>query len=70
MSFPRFLLAGLLISVLLHSAGSAYFAEDPNEVSIAASQGGGVSVIGSIEDLVMGNHVKTVEPDQPIEEVE
>ena len=70
MSFPRFLVAGLLISVLLHSAGSAYFAEDPNEISIAASQGGGVSVIGSLEDMVMGNHVESVEPVDPIEEVE
>ncbi len=69
MTFPRFLAAGVFISVLLHGAGSAYFAKDPNEVLVAASKGGSVSVIGSIEDLVAGNPVETVEVTEPVEEV-
>ena len=52
MSFARFLAAGAILSLVLHGTGAAFFAKDPNEISIAASEGGGVSVIGSIEDLV------------------
>lgn len=70
MSFSRFLVAGFAVSILLHGAGSAYLADDPNEVLVAASQGGGVSVIGSIEDLVAGSRVELVETDQPVEKVE
>lgn len=70
MTFPRLLATGLLVSVLLHSAGSAYFAEDPNEIAIEASAGGGVSVIGSIEDMVAGSQVDSVEVTEPVEEVE
>ncbi|MES0812674.1 TonB family protein [Roseibium sp. SCPC15] len=70
MRFLRFFIAGVLISVLAHGAGSAYFAENPDEVSVAASQGGGVSVIGSIEDLVLGSRVQEVEPAEPVEELE
>lgn len=70
MNFPRYLAAGLLLSVLIHGAGSAYFAEDPNEVLQAASQGGGVSVIGSLEDLVAGSKVDQVEVEEPIDEVD
>ncbi|MEM8702106.1 MAG: TonB family protein [Pseudomonadota bacterium] len=70
MTFPRLLAAGLLVSVLLHSAGSAYFADDPNAIEIEASAGGGVSVIGSIEDMVAGSQVDAVEVTEPVEEVE
>lgn len=70
MTFPRFLVAGLALSVLLHGAGSAYFAKDPNEIEIAASQGGGVSVIGSLEDLVAGSKVEEITPEDPAEEIE
>jgi len=69
-SFPRFLAAGVVVSLVLHGTGSAFFAGDPNEVLIAASQGGGVSVIGSIEDLVAGAQVEQVEVTPPTEEVE
>ncbi|WP_297835967.1 hypothetical protein [uncultured Roseibium sp.] len=54
MRFPRFLAAGVVVSLALHGNGSAFFAKDPDEVSIAASAGGGVSVIGTSEDLVAG----------------
>jgi len=70
MRSARILIAGLGISLLVHGAGSAYFAEDPNEVSIAASQGGAVSVIGSIEDMVAGARVEAVEQDKRLEEIE
>jgi len=69
-SFPRLLAAGAVISLLFHGVGSAYFAKSPDDVSIAASEGGGVSVIGSIEDLVAGVEVETVSPDQMVDEVE
>lgn len=67
MSFPRFLAAGVVVSLVLHGTGSAFFAEDPDEVSIAASQGGGVSVIGSIEDLVAGAQVEVTPPTEEVE---
>ncbi|WP_420412718.1 TonB family protein [Roseibium sp.] len=70
MTFPRFLAAGLALSFLFHGAGSAYFAKDPNEIEIAASQGGGVSVIGSLEDLVAGSKVEEITPEEPVEEIE
>lgn len=70
MSFPRFLAAGVVVSLVLHGSGAAFFAGDPDEVSIAASQGGGVSVIGSIEDLVAGAQVDQVADMPPVEEVE
>lgn len=70
MRFTRVLVVGLGVSLLAHGAGSAYFAKDPNEVEIAASKGGAVSVIGSLEDLVAGEKVDAVEPEKPVEEVE
>lgn len=70
MNFRRLLLAGFLASVLAHGAGSAIFAENPDDVQIAASKGGGVSVIGSIEDLVAGANVNAVEANEPLEEIQ
>lgn len=70
MSFTRFLTAGALVSLLLHGAASAWFARDPDEISVAASAGGGVSVIGSIEELVAGVEVETVSDTPPVEDVE
>lgn len=70
MRFPRFLAAGVVVSLALHGTGSAFFAKDPDEVSIAASEGGGVSVIGSIEDLVAGAQVEKVTDTPPVEEVD
>ena len=69
MSFARFLAAGAILSLVLHGTGAAFFAKDPNEISIAASEGGGVSVIGSIEDLVAGAQVDAVADPQPVEDV-
>jgi protein TonB len=68
-SFARFLAAGAILSLVLHGTGAAFFAKDPTEVSIAASEGGGVSVIGSIEDLVAGAKVDAVADHQPVEDV-
>lgn len=70
MKGARVLIAGLGISLLLHGAGSAYFAKDPDEVLVAASEGGAVSVIGSIEDMVAGAKVEAVEAEKPVDEVE
>ena len=70
MTFPRLLALGLLLSVLLHSAGSAYFAKATDEVMMEASAGGGVSVIGSIEDMISGSKFDAVEVREPVEEVE
>ncbi len=67
MTYSRFLIAGLCISVLFHGAGSAFFAEDPDDISVAASKGGAVSVIGSIEDMVAGSQVDAVEVTEPLE---
>ena len=71
MTFPRLLLVmGLLLSMLLHSAGSAYFAKATDEVMMEASVDRGVSVIGSIEDMVSGKRFDAVEVTEPVEEVE
>ncbi|GAB2186016.1 energy transducer TonB [Roseibium sp. LAB1] len=69
MSFARFLAAGAILSLVLHGTGAAFFAKDPDEVSIAASEGGGVAVIGSIEDLVAGAQVDAVADHPPLEDV-
>jgi len=68
-SFPRFLAVGAIVSLALHGSGSAFFAKDPDEVSVAASEGGGVSVIGSIEDLVAGAQMDLVSETEPLEEI-
>ncbi|WP_269584130.1 energy transducer TonB [Roseibium sp. Sym1] len=70
MRFPRYLAAGAIVSVVLHGSGAAYFAKVPDEASIAASEGGGVSVIGSIEDLVAGAQADVVADTSPLQPVE
>lgn len=70
MSFSRFLAVGAIVSLLLHGTGSAFFATNPDEVSIAASEGGGVAVIGSIEDLVAGAKAEVVSETAPAEKIE
>lgn len=70
MRFAPYLAAGAVISLVLHASGSAMFAENPDEISIAASQGGGVSVIGSIEDMVIGVEAETIPLDEEVEEVD
>jgi len=69
-SFPRYLAAGCLVSVLIHGAGSAFFAQNSDEVRIAASKGGAVSVVGSIEELVAGVQLTAVEVTEPVDELE
>ncbi len=70
MSFSRFLVVGAIVSLVLHGFGSAFFARNPNEVSIAAFDGGGISVVGSITDLVAGAQVKEVPETIPVEAIE
>lgn len=70
MRFAPYLAAGVVISLAVHASGSAFFAENPDEIEIAASQGGGVAVIGSIEDLVAGVEAETVSQEEPLEEIE
>ncbi len=70
MKFSRLLVTGALFSVLVHAAGSAYFATDPDEVQIAASEGGAVSVVGSLEDLVAGSDVPLEPIDEPLDEID
>lgn len=70
MKFPRLFAAGLVMSVLGHSVGSAFFAPDSDEVQIETSRGGAVSVIGSIEDMVAGSKADSVEAPEPLEEVD
>ncbi|MEP3047991.1 MAG: TonB family protein [Roseibium sp.] len=70
MNFRRLLLAGFLASILAHGAGSAIFADNSDDVQIAASKGGGVSVIGSIEDLVVGSKVDAVGPDNQLDTIQ
>ncbi len=71
MSFSRLLCAGLIASVGLHFAGSAYVSHNPDLVQIEASAGGAVSVVGSLEDLVAGAKVAALEsPDDPVPPVE
>jgi len=70
MSFQRFLAAGAVVSLVLHGTGSAFFAQAPSEVSVAASEGGSVAVIGSIEELVAGARTDAVPERTPVEKVE
>jgi protein TonB len=63
-------MAGAVLSLVLHGTGAAYFARDPDEISIAASRGGGVSVIGSLEDLVAGSMVDAIPETRPVEMAE
>lgn len=70
MKFSRLVAAGVFLSVASHAAISAYFAPDPDQVEIAASEGGAVSVIGSLEDLVAGTDGALEAVEAPLEEVE
>jgi protein TonB len=68
--FSRYLAAGAFVSLLLHGSGAAYFAKVPEEASIAASEGGSVSVIGSLEDLVAGAMADVAADTSPLQPVE
>lgn len=70
MRLSRYLAIGAVLSLVLHGTGSAFFAADPDEVSVAASEGGQVSVIGSIEDLVAGAKANVVSETEPVADVE
>lgn len=70
MKFARLVIAGGVLSLVVHGAGSAYFAPDPEETLIAASSGGAVVVIGSLEDLVEGSDAPVEPVEAVVEEVE
>ncbi|MBD1548609.1 energy transducer TonB [Roseibium aggregatum] len=70
MKFSRLVAAGVFLSVASHAAISAYFAPDPDQVEIAASEGGAVSVIGSLEDLVAGTDGALEAVEAPPEEIQ
>jgi len=68
--FSRLVAAGIFLSMASHAAISAYFAPDPDEVEIAASEGGAVSVIGSLEDLIAGTDGALEAVEAPTEETQ
>lgn len=70
MKFSRLIVAGVFVSAACHAAVSAYFAPDPDQVEIAASEGGAVSVIGSLEDLVAGTDGALEAVEAPPEEIQ
>lgn len=70
MKFSRLVAAGIFLSVASHAAISAYFAPDTDQVEIAASKGGAVSVIGSLEDLIAGTDGAPDAVEAPPEEVQ
>ena len=70
MKFSRLVAAGIFVSVASHAAVSAYFAPDTDQLEIAASKGGAVSVIGSLEDLVAGTDGAQEAVEAPPEEVQ
>lgn len=70
MKFSRLVAAGIFLSVASHAAISAYFAPDTDQVEIAASEGGSVSVIGSLEDLIAGTDGALEAVETPPDEVQ
>jgi len=63
----KHLLAGALaLSLGLHFVGSALFAAQPEETLIEASAGGGVTVVGSLHDLVAGTETATEAVEEPL----
>ncbi|WP_346896681.1 energy transducer TonB [uncultured Roseibium sp.] len=70
MKFSRLVAAGIFLSVASHAAISAYFAPDSDQVEIAASKGGAVSVIGSLEDLIAGTDGAQEAVEAPPDEVQ
>jgi protein TonB len=68
--FSRLVVAGAILSVATHAAISAYFTPDSDEVEIAASEGGAVSVVGSLEDLILGTDGALEAVEAPPDEVQ
>ncbi|WP_106751290.1 TonB family protein [Pannonibacter carbonis] len=76
----HYLAAGLALSLAAHAAASAYMVPDEEAPEIAASAGGAVAVVGSLQDLIEGAdetvikpvemQMETVQPIQPLQAVE
>ncbi|WP_439530210.1 TonB family protein [Pannonibacter sp.] len=58
----HYLAAGLLLSLAAHAAGSAYLQPVDDAPEIAASAGGAVAVVGSLQDLIEGAEETVIEP--------
>lgn len=58
----HYLAAGLLLSLAAHAAGSAYLQPEDDAPEIAASAGGAVAVVGSLQDLIEGAEETVIEP--------
>ncbi|MFN4008998.1 MAG: TonB family protein [Pannonibacter sp.] len=56
------LAAGVLLSLAAHAAGSAYLQPEDDAPEIAASAGGAVAVVGSLQDLIEGAEETVIEP--------
>lgn len=54
MKLHRLLALGLMVSFSAHAAGFSYFGEADHEADAAVAQGGEVSIVGSLEDLMLG----------------
>ncbi|NBN65102.1 energy transducer TonB [Pannonibacter tanglangensis] len=63
--------AGLILSLAVHAAASAYMVPDEEAPEIAASAGGAVAVVGSLQDLIEGADETVIEPvETPLETVQ
>ena len=58
----HYLAAGLALSLAAHAAASAYMVPDEEAPEIAASAGGAVAVVGSLQDLIEGAEETVIEP--------
>lgn len=54
MKLHRLLALGLVVSFSAHAAGFSYFGDADHEADAAVAQGGEVSIVGSLEDLMVG----------------
>lgn len=58
----HYMAAGLVLSLAVHAATSAYMMPGEEAPEIAASAGGAVTVVGSLQDLIEGADETVIEP--------
>lgn len=58
----HYMAAGLVLSLAVHAAASAYMVPEEEAPEIAASAGGAVTVVGSLQDLIEGADETVIEP--------
>lgn len=58
----HYMAAGLVLSLAAHATASAYMVPDEEAPEIAASAGGAVAVVGSLQDLIEGADETVIEP--------